>query len=179
MYDKTRSLSATALMTAVICVLGPLSLPIGPVPVSLTVLALFFALYVLDAKHATLACLLYLLIGLVGLPVFAGFSGGPAKLFGPTGGYLIGYLPMTFLAGLAVDRFWQNRVVCVLAMEASVWVLYLMGTLWLAYQAHMSFSAALAAGVIPFVLIDLAKAVLAALAGPELKKRVLKGRERA
>ena len=179
MNEKTRSLTVTALMTAVICIMGPLSVPIGPVPVSLTNLAIYLSLYVLDHKRASAAYLLYLLIGLVGLPVFSGFSGGPAKLFGPTGGYLIGFLPMAFLAGMAVDRFWQNRILCAAAMEASVWIPYVLGTLWLSHQAHMSFSAALGVGVVPFLFVDLAKAVLAAVVGPELKKRLLRSPDRA
>ena len=78
-------------MTAVICVLAPFSLPIGPVPISLTNLAIYFVLYMLGVKRGTISYLVYLLIGLVGVPVFSGFTSGPGKLFGPTGGYLIGY----------------------------------------------------------------------------------------
>ena len=85
-------------MTAIICILGPLSIPIGLVPVSLTNLAILFALYVLGMKKGTLSCILYLLIGLIGLPVFSGFSSGPGKLLGPTGGYLIGFIFMALIS---------------------------------------------------------------------------------
>ena len=169
---NTAQLTSTAMMTAVLCILGPLSLPIGPVPVSLTNFAIYLLLYVLDAKRGAIACLLYILLGLAGLPVFSGFSGGPAKLLGPTGGYIIGFLPMTFLAGMAIERFCENRLLCILAMEASTWILYLFGTAWLAYQAKMSFSAALAVGVIPFLVVDLIKMIIAALLGPEIRRRI-------
>ena len=91
-------------MAAVICVLGPLSVPIGPVPISLTNFAIYITMYVLDAKRGTIAYLIYMLIGLAGLPVFSGFSGGAGKLFGPTGGYIIGFLPMAFVIGVVIDR---------------------------------------------------------------------------
>lgn len=69
-------LVTTALMAALICILGPLSIPIGPVPISLTNLAIYITMYVLDTKRGSLAFIIYLLIGLCGLPVFSGFSGG-------------------------------------------------------------------------------------------------------
>lgn len=78
-------------MTAVTCILGPLSVPIGPVPISLTNLAIYFTVILLGWKKGTVSYVIYLLIGLVGVPVFSSFSAGPAKLFGPTGGYLIGF----------------------------------------------------------------------------------------
>lgn len=170
---NTQFLTSTAMMTAFLCIVGPLSVPIGPVPVSLTNLAIYLLIYTLDAKRSTIACLLYMLIGLAGLPVFSGFSGGPSKLLGPTGGYIIGYLPMAFLTGLAVERYYENRVLCILAMEASTWILYLFGSAWLSYQANMTFPEALAVGVIPFIIVDLIKICIAALSGPSIRRRVI------
>lgn len=172
MNKNVKFLTTTALMAAVMCILGPLSIPIGPVPISLTNLAIYITMYVLDKKRGTLAFLIYMLIGLAGLPVFSGFAGGPGKLFGPTGGYIIGFLPMAFLIGVVVDKYWKNPVICVIAMEAATWIPYILGSAWLAYQGHMTFPAALAAGVIPFIIEDLAKMVISAILGPVLKKRL-------
>ena len=83
---STYAMVVTALMAAVTCILAPLSVPIGPVPISLTNFAIYLSLYLLDWKKGTLSYLIYLLLGLVGLPVFSGFTGGLAKLAGPTGG---------------------------------------------------------------------------------------------
>ncbi|WP_130837597.1 biotin transporter BioY [Lachnoclostridium sp. Marseille-P6806] len=172
MNRRTRFITTTALMTAVICILGPLSVPIGPVPISLTNLAIYITMYILGTKRGSIAYLLYLLLGLVGLPVFSGFTGGPGKLFGPTGGYLIGFLPMAFLIGRFLERHGRNVVLSVVVMEAATWLPYLLGTAWLSYSVHMSFAAALAAGVLPFLLVDLIKIVLSALLGPVLKRRL-------
>ena len=90
--SKTYEITITALMTAVTCILAPMSIPIGPVPISFTNLAIYLSLYLLVWKKGTISYLIYLLIGLVGLPVFSGFTGGPAKLAGPTGGYIIGFI---------------------------------------------------------------------------------------
>ena len=85
-----RQMTMIALMTAVTCILGPLAIPLpfSPVPISFTNLAVYFSLFVLGANSATVSYLVYLLIGMVGLPVFSGFTGGFAKMAGPTGGYL-------------------------------------------------------------------------------------------
>ena len=99
--DKTKTMVIIGVMAAVTCILGPLSLaiPVSPVPISLTNLAVYFAVYVLGMKKGTISYLIYLLIGLIGLPVFSAFTGGPAKLFGPTGGYLIGFAFMAAICG--------------------------------------------------------------------------------
>ena len=74
---NTQMITTTALMAAVLCVLGPLSLPIGPVPIALANLALYFMVYIVGTKISVIACAIYLLLGLVGLPVFSGYAGGP------------------------------------------------------------------------------------------------------
>ena len=103
--ERTKTMVMISLMAAVICILGPLSLaiPISPVPISLTNLAVYFTIYVLGTKKGTISYLIYLLIGLIGIPVFSGFTGGPAKLLGPTGGYLIGFIFMALLSGLCIS----------------------------------------------------------------------------
>lgn len=174
--NKTKAIAIIGVMTAVTCILGPLSLPLpfSPVPISLTNLAIYFSIYVLGMKKGTLSYLIYLLIGFVGLPVFSSFTSGPAKLLGPTGGYLIGFILMALICGFFIDK-WSNRMpLCFLGMVIGTAVCYLFGTLWLAYQASMSFSAALAAGVIPFIPGDLAKIIIAMLAGPQIRKRLKK-----
>lgn len=167
-------IAVIGVMTAVICILAPFSLPIGPVPISFTNLAIYIALYVLGMKRGTISYLIYLLIGLVGVPVFSGFIGGPQKLFGPTGGYLIGFIPMAVIAGIVIDKCMKKWYFCLLAMIAGTWVCYLFGTAWLAFQANMTFKAALAAGVIPFIIEDLIKMVLALLIGPQIHKQLVK-----
>ena len=167
-------IAVIGVMTAVTCVLAPLSLPIGPVPISLTNLAIYFSLYTLGTMKGTISYLVYLLLGLVGLPVFSSFTSGPGKLFGPTGGYLFGFIPMAILSGIVIDRYMDQRVRCFLALVVGTAICYGFGTAWLAYQAHMTFAAALAAGVIPFIIGDLIKIVLAVVIGPQIRKRLAK-----
>lgn len=168
------AITSVALITAVICVLAPLSVPIGPVPVSLGVFGVYLGVYILGAKKGTISVILYLLIGLVGIPVFSGFSGGVGKLLGPTGGYLIGYIPMALIAGYFIDRYYRKPVVQFLGMFLGLAVLYVFGTLWLSHQAALDLPAAFAAGVIPFIPFDIAKIVVSIILGRAVRTSLYK-----
>ena len=170
--SKTYEITITALMTAVTCILAPMSIPIGPVPISFTNLAIYLSLYLLGWKKGTISYLIYLLIGLVGIPVFSIFTSGPGKLFGPTGGYLIGFIPLALIAGFFIDHFRNKKALCFLGMILGTAVCYALGTAWLAVQAHMGFQAALMAGVIPFLPGDFIKMILALLIAPQIRKQL-------
>ena len=168
---STYAMVVTALMAAVTCILAPLSVPIGPVPISLTNFAIYLSLYLLDWKKGTLSLLIYLLLGLAGLPVFSGFAGGIAKLAGPTGGYIIGFIPMAIICGFAFEKF-SNRGMQIAGLAIGTIVAYIFGTAWLAIEAHLTFYQALLAGVIPYIPGDLVKIILVVLVGPIVKKRL-------
>ncbi len=174
--SKTANLTMIGLMTAVLCIMGPLSLviPISPVPISLTNFAICLAVILLGMKRGTLVTLVYLFIGFVGVPVFSAFTGGPGKLIGPTGGYLIGFIFLALIAGYVMDRFPGKVSWAVLGMGVGTMVLYGLGTVWLAYSAGLTFSQALFAGVIPFIPGDAIKIGLAIMIGFPVKKRLLK-----
>lgn len=169
-------LTLIALMTSLLCILSPLTLylPISPVPITLSFLAIYFTIYLLGMKKATLSVIIYLLIGLVGIPVFSGFSAGPGKLLGPTGGYLIGYIFMPLISGYFIDKKPSSRPFCFLGLLCGTIACYLFGTVWLAFQAGLTFPAALAAGVLPFIPGDLVKIALALLIAPQIRSRLVK-----
>lgn len=170
-------LTMIALMAAVLCILGPLSLPIGPIPISLATLVIYVTVVFLGMVKGTISCLLYLCIGLIGLPVFSGFSGGPGKMFGPTGGYLFGYLVLALIAGFFVDRFKESRVMYAVGMVVGTAVMYAIGTVWLAYQMHLGPIAAMSAGVFPFLIGDAGKIALAVIFAPMIKSQMDKVRK--
>lgn len=172
--SKIQSMTLTGLMTAIICILAPFSvyLPFSPVPVSLGTLAIYFAIMVLGMKQSFLSVLLYILLGLAGLPVFTGFTGGAGKLLGPTGGYFIGYLFMALICGFFVDR-WSGRFFpSFVGMLLGTAVCYGFGTLWLAYQSNLSLPAAFMVGVLPFLPTDLAKIIIAMIVGQQIRNRL-------
>lgn len=171
---KVKTIVLVGLMTAVTCVLGPLTvpLPFTPVPISLTNLAIYFTVYIIGMKRGTASYLIYLLTGFIGVPVFSAFTSGPGKLLGATGGYLVGFIFLAIICGFFIDRWPAKRYLHFMGMIVGMTVAYLFGTLWLAYQAGMSFSAAALAAVIPFIPGDIVKMILAVLAGPQIRKRL-------
>ena len=169
----TFQMTLIAVMAAITCILGPLSIPIpiSPVPISLTNLAIYLTVCLLGWKFGTISYLIYLLIGIAGLPVFSGFSSGFAKLLGPTGGYLIGFIPMAIICGFAFEKF-SNRGMQIVGLAIGTIVAYIFGTAWLAGQLGMSFVAGLGVGVIPYLPGDTAKIIIAIIAGPQIRKAV-------
>ena len=183
----TRRLTLCAVMAAVMCVLAPISIPIGPVSITGGTLAIYLTVYLLGGVWGAASTLVYLLVGMVGLPVFSNYMGGINRLAGPTGGYLIGYLPMALLAGAVVEfslRKFKDQgstgtaialVLQFLGMVAATAVLYAFGTAWYCLQAGVELEAALAACVIPFIPCDLIKMAVALVVGVPVRR----GLERA
>ena len=164
----------TAVMAAVISAVAPFALPIGPIPITLGTLVMYLAGYVLGGKRAGVAVLVYVLLGAVGVPVFNGFTGGLGVVAGPTGGYIVGFIPMAFLSGLVAERFPNNRVLQFAGMVFATAVLYALGTAWFCVQAGKSLAAALSVCVFPFIPGDLAKMAVAMLFGPVLRERLVR-----
>ena len=158
---------AMALFAAVICVLSPFSVPLfGVIPLSFASLGVYIAAGTLGGRRGTVAVLLYVLIGAVGVPVFAGFRGGFAVISGMTGGYIVGYIPCAFLTGLSVrrGRFWL-----IPGALAGTAVLYTVGTAWYMLLTGSAFATAMTACVIPFIPGDLIKIACATGLCPALR----------
>ena len=167
---RTKQMVLIALMTAVTCVLGPLSIPLpfSPVPISLTNFAIFLAIFVLGMKSGTISFIIYLLLGAIGVPVFSSFRGGFQVLAGPTGGYLIGFIFLALIMGFALDHFDRKLVPTIIGMIIGMAVCYAFGTVWLAKLLSLSFKEGLMMGVIPYLAGDAAKIIIAAIVGPKL-----------
>ena len=161
-------MTRAALMAAVTAVAAQISVPLFPVPFTLQVLAVVLSGLLLGSRYGALAQVIYVLLGVVGVPVFAGFKAGLGVVLGPTGGYLISYPLAAAVAGLAAyaarntprrRALWTS----LLAGTAALAIIYLCGATWLAVVTKLPFAAALAQGVLPFVASDLIKVALAAL----------------
>lgn len=178
--EKTKvgagQLTRIALIAAVLCIIGPLSIPIpgSPVPISLTHLGIYLGIYTLGAKGAAIATMVYLMVGAAGLPVFSNYGSGLVKLAGPTGGYLFGFVLMAWIAGRFIDRQ-EGIATGATGLLLGNLVCYLLGTAWLSWQAELSLWATFLIGVIPYVPFDILKGGLALWAGPKIRRAV--GRE--
>jgi biotin transport system substrate-specific component len=149
-------------------------IPVSPVPIALQNLFAVLAGLVLGPALGSAAVALYLAAGIIGAPVFAGASGGIARLLGPTGGFLIGYLLAAFTGGLITgfpkpgQKLPAWRIA--LALGAAFLVVYVPGVAWLKISTHRSWAAAFAGGCIPFIPGDIIKALAAAAVAPRLRR---------
>lgn len=169
---STHELVITALFTAIFCILAPMSMPIGPVPISLTGLVLYLSLYVIGCKKTVIAYIIYLILGIIGLPVFSGFTGGLGKLIGPTGGYLAGFIFTALLSGIIIDKFYFNRLLSVLGMLIGLILLYAFGTAWFCFINNgKTVYEILMLCVVPFIPFDIIKILISAFLGPVIRNK--------
>ena len=171
-FPRSSLLTNTLLVlggAALVALLAQVELPLKPVPVTLQTLGVLLVGAALGWKRGGLALLVYLLAGAVGLPVLSGGGAGLAKVLGPTGGYLAGFVLAAALVGWLVERFGLDRRVpgTALAMLAGNLVIYALGLPWLAHIVPaLHGQALLTAGLTPFLLGDTLKLALAALLLP-------------
>ena len=174
--STTKDICFSALAAALICVCSWIAIPIGGVPVTLQSLAVFSTAALLGVKRSFFAIVAYLLLGFIGVPVFAGFTGGFAKLLSPTGGYLLAFLLITPCIALCFYKktpsFWRVAAV----FGVATLVLHILGMLWLVFLVkNTSVSgwwSAWAVCVLPCLLPDICKIFAGAFLAVKLQGKI-------
>lgn len=164
-------LTVCGVLGAVLCVLCPFTVPVGVIPFSLATFAVCCIGGAAGFKRGLTAVGLYLLIGAVGLPVFAGFRGGVSTFASPTGGFLLGYIPLVVAAGLVSDKSESKAALCAAFCGGSV-LLYLLASVWVSVTTRVPFFTAVLTSVAPFLPFDAVKIAAATVLSPKLKKRL-------
>lgn len=166
-YSPTAYLALCGLFAAITALCSWITIPIGftPVPFNLGLLGVFLASGILGRKYGTISLLVYVCMGGVGIPVFAGFQAGFGVLLGPTGGYIIGYIAAGFIIGGILDSpFYAKRLLrCIAALLLGLAACYSLGTLWFVFSTGTTLWAALLSCVFPFLPGDAVKIAVAAL----------------
>ncbi|ANU21371.1 BioY family transporter [Planococcus plakortidis] len=170
--NKLRMMIVTALFAAIIGILAQVTIPLPLVPITGQTLAIGLAATILGARYGTLSILVYLAIGAAGMPVFAQMSGGLGSLFGPTGGYLFGFIPTAFVIGYYLEKMGFTIRNAVVANILGMFVALGFGTVWLKIFAELSWAGAFMGGFAPFILVGVIKAVLAAWIGISVRNRL-------
>lgn len=167
---KTKDITIISICTALMCVLAPISIPLsGGVPISLATFVVMVLALVLKQYKAMCVVGLYLVLGLIGLPVFGGFTSGASILFGMTGGYLFGYILLAYITGLFASKF-DNKAYLFLGMVVGTIALYILGTAYFMKYTGMNLASSMAACVIPFIPGDIVKMVVALIISPRINK---------
>lgn len=171
--QKTKKMVVTAFFAAIIAILAQITVPLPLVPITGQTLAIGLAATILGSRYGTLSVLVYLAIGAAGVPVFAQFSGGPSILFGPTGGYLVGFIPTAFLIGFYLEKTSFRLVHALVANLIGMLITLVFGTAWLKIAAGLTWTAAFTGGFAPFIIVGIIKAALAGWLGIVIRKRLV------
>ncbi len=163
-----------ALFTALIAILAQISIPLpGGVPLTLQTFAVPLAGLVLGSKRGTIATVVYVLLGAVGVPVFANFTGGLGIVLGMTGGFIVSFPLMALLAGFGVKKTVKSPLLWLWLVLGAV-VNYAVGTVWFIVVAKSNLATALTACVVPFIPTAILKIILAGFFGTMLRGVLIK-----
>jgi biotin transport system substrate-specific component len=159
--EKLRWVVLASLMAALTAVGAYIHIPIGPVPIVLSTLFVLLSGLLLGSRWGLVSIALYLLVGAIGIPVFAGGKGGLVHFFGPTGGYLLGYVLASWITGFISERSRGILIWEILAVIAGSLTIYGLGVPWLKIATQISWPKALMLGMVPFLIGDAVKASVA------------------
>ncbi|MBQ4265871.1 MAG: biotin transporter BioY [Clostridia bacterium] len=168
--QATQRLTLSALLCALCALLAQVHIPLPPVPVSLSLLAVHLCGTLLGRRWGAAAAGAYVFLGAAGVPVFAGFSGGVGVLLGPTGGFLAGYILCAWLDGALLERMGFSRRALLISMAMGTAGCYAAGACWFMLTTGTALWGALSACVLPFIPGDVVKIALAAALCLRLKK---------
>ena len=172
---STRDLCMIGLWTAVIAVMSQFSIPMPMgVPMTMQTFAISLAAIVLGARKSTLATGIYVLLGAIGIPVFANFSGGLSYVVGPTGGFILSFPIMAFIIGLGSEYGIKNKGVFIGALVMGTVINYIVGVLMFCIITKSPIQTGIMACVLPFIPTAIIKAVLASVLGLQMRRRLVK-----
>lgn len=173
---KLKNWLLAAEFAAIIAIFAQLTFPLGPIPLTGQTFAVGLTATVLDKKTTTASIFLYLLLGLIGLPVFAGGNGGVGVVFGPTGGFLVGFLANGLITSLWLEKFGHTYVSAVISNLIGAIVTLFFGTVWLWIALKNPFMQAITAGFIPFIVPGIIKAAAAGFMGQLVYQALVKAK---
>lgn len=171
---KTQKLVTYAFFSALSVVLSQFSLhiPFSPIPINLALLSVFICSGMIDAYGSFISQLIFILLGAIGLPVYANFSGGIGVLFGPSGGFLFSYPLIGVIVGIITKKSGRKFYTLILSMLLGLFVCYSLGTIWFAYITNTSFINSIALCVAPFLFFDIVKIIIASALVMKLRGRI-------
>ena len=171
---SVQDICSIALCTAVIAIMAQISIPMPlGVPMTMQTFAITLAAVVLGSKKGGIATLIYVLMGAVGIPVYAGFAGGFQHIVGPTGGFIISFPVMAFIIGLGVDKFRNVKGGFLICLILGTLINYVIGVLMFCLLTQSPVSVGISACVLPFIPTAIIKAALASILGLKIRERLV------
>ena len=171
---KLKDITIISLLSAIICVVSPFTISLGfsPIPITLANFIIYLISIIFDVKKSVFSVIIYIIIGIIGLPVFSGGGSGFSKILGPTGGYILGYIFISFFTIFFTFKFKIKKYFSYIGMIIGTLFCYFIGTFWLKTVSCITFKKALVIGVYPYIIIDFIKMFLAYVIGFKIKERI-------
>ncbi|HLQ74204.1 MAG TPA: biotin transporter BioY [Bacillota bacterium] len=174
--SKLQLMITIALFATIIGVFSQITIPLPLIPITGQTLAIGLAATIMGSRNGTAAVILYIIIGSIGIPVFAQFSAGLGVVVGPTGGFLVGFIPTAFIIGLYLEKTSFTIGHALIANVLGMFITLCFGMTWLKISAQLSWGAAFMSGFAPFLIVGLIKAYLAASIGVLVRQRLKKAK---
>ena len=171
--SNVRKLIICAMFASITAVLAQIEIPLPLVPISGQTLAVGLTATIIGSRLGAIAMICYACIGAVGIPVFSGFAGGFQVIVGPTGGYIIGFILTAYVTGVILEKTNFTLPMAVLANLVGMIITLTTGMLQLKFVMDLTWTAALASGVYPFIVVGIIKALLASWIGITVRKRLV------
>lgn len=164
-----KNMTKISLFTAITVICAQISIPIGAIPFTLHTFAFFLSASVLGLKNSVFCIFIYMLLGILGLPVFSGFRSGIGVIFGPTGGYIWGGLISSVIIGFVTERFKNSLTATILSMIFGLFICYAVGSIQYVLLYSVSLKTALITCILPFIPADTVKIIAAAILSIKIK----------
>ncbi len=172
MNKKIKDIAIISVAAAMICVVSPVSIPIGDIPISLATFIIYLIAAIIGPKKGTISVLVYILVGIIGVPVFSNYRAGISVIVGVTGGYIVGYIPLALLTGIFIYKCKGKIWMYPIGMILGTIVCYFIGTIWYMFNTHNNLMGSLLVCVVPFLLFDLIKIVLSSVLAYLMNKKL-------
>lgn len=171
---KIKKIVTYAFFSALSVILSQFSLHIlfSPIPINLALLSVFICSGIIDAYGSVISQLIFILLGAIGLPVYANFSGGIGILFGPSGGFLFSYPLIGAIVGTITKKFGSKFYTLILSMLLGLLVCYSLGTLWFSYITNTSIVNSIVLCVAPFLCFDIVKIIISSVLIIKLRDKI-------
>lgn len=172
MNKKIKDIAIISVAAAMICVVSPVSIPIGDIPISLATFIIYLIAAIIGPKKGTISVLVYILVGIIGIPVFSSYRAGIGVIVGVTGGYIVGYIPLALLTGIFIYKCKGKIWMYPIGMILGTIVCYFIGTIWYMFNTNNNLISSLLVCVVPFLLFDLIKIVLSSVLAYLINKKL-------
>lgn len=172
MNKKIKDIAIISVAAAMICVVSPVSIPIGDIPISLATFIIYLIAAIIGPKKGTISAFVYILVGIIGVPVFSNYRAGISVIVGVTGGYIVGYIPLALLTGIFIYKCKGKIWMYPIGMILGTIVCYFIGTVWYMFNTNNNLISSLLVCVVPFLLFDLIKIVLSSVLAYLMNKKL-------